>query len=79
MAGLCVDCCAGCCADGTYAASTITFYPITQQSLCTHLRLFVVAAGQALEQELLGYILLVGGRTRLAKYDELAEFLELEW
>lgn len=25
-------------------------------------------------RELLGYILLVGGRTRLAKYDELAEF-----
>lgn len=54
MAGLCVDCCAGCRADGTYAASTITFYPIIQQSLCSHLRLFAVAAEQALEQGAVG-------------------------
>ena len=81
MAGLYVDCCAGRCADGTYAASTITFYPITQQNLCTHLRLFVVATGQALEQGAVGlhiYCWLVDGLDWQSMM-RWQNFLELEW
>ena len=43
-----------CCADGARAASTNDIFSVIQQNQCTHLGVFAVAAGQALEQRIVG-------------------------